>query len=168
MAELGQQIRRLREEKGWTQAELAVYAGMGGSGLSHIETGRRNPSAATLQKIAEALDVGVGDLYPKGQEPLPSPAVTEMEATLRAARENMALLRAYFDDPPGEETADEAIEDFFELTPRAMEILAGMERAELGEYAGKVAKLIREFAQISKGLDAWNEAQYGHLHRDVG
>jgi transcriptional regulator with XRE-family HTH domain len=71
MTELGQEVRRLREEKGWNQAELAVHAGIGVSGLSHIETGKRNPSAVTLQKIAEALSVGVGDLYPKAQAPLP-------------------------------------------------------------------------------------------------
>jgi transcriptional regulator with XRE-family HTH domain len=166
--EVGREIRRIREEKGWSQTKLAAAADMGVSGISQIETGARNPSAVTLWKIAEALGVQVGDLYPKGQEPLPSPAAAEMEDTLQAAHENIALLRGYFDSPPDEEAADAAIDDFLELTPRAMEILAGMERAELGEYAGRVAKLIREFAQINKGLEAWNDAQYGHLHRDVG
>jgi transcriptional regulator with XRE-family HTH domain len=44
---------------------------MGVSGISQIETGTRNPSVATLWKIADALGVEVGDLFPKAQSPLP-------------------------------------------------------------------------------------------------
>jgi transcriptional regulator with XRE-family HTH domain len=44
---------------------------MGGSGISQIETGTRNPSVTTLSKIAEALGVEVTDLFPKEQAPLP-------------------------------------------------------------------------------------------------
>jgi transcriptional regulator with XRE-family HTH domain len=68
---VGHEIRRLREAKGWSQAKLAGAADMGVSGVSQIETGARNPSAVTLSKIAEALGVGVADLFPKGQAPLP-------------------------------------------------------------------------------------------------
>jgi transcriptional regulator with XRE-family HTH domain len=70
MDEIGREIRRLREEKGWTQAKLAVDAGIGVAAVSLIETGKRNPSATTLAKIAEALGVGVADLFPLGQAPL--------------------------------------------------------------------------------------------------
>jgi transcriptional regulator with XRE-family HTH domain len=68
---VGQEIRRLREKKGWSQAKLGVLAGTGPSGISQIETGRRNPSAATLERIAKALGVEVRDLFPLGQAPLP-------------------------------------------------------------------------------------------------
>jgi transcriptional regulator with XRE-family HTH domain len=68
---IGQEIRRLREEKEWSQAKLGVLSGTGPSGISQIETGRRNPSAATLQRIAEALEVEVRDLFPLGQPRLP-------------------------------------------------------------------------------------------------
>jgi transcriptional regulator with XRE-family HTH domain len=69
--EVGREIRRLREARGWSQAKLAGDTGMGVSGISQIETGARNPSAATLWKIAGALGVEVGDLFPKAQSPLP-------------------------------------------------------------------------------------------------
>ena len=68
---VGKEVRRLREEKGWSQAKLGVESGLGPSGISQIETGRRNPSAASLQRIAEALGVEVRDLFPLGQAPLP-------------------------------------------------------------------------------------------------
>jgi transcriptional regulator with XRE-family HTH domain len=69
--EVGREIRRLREAKGWSQAKLAGETGMGVSSVSQIETGVRNPSAATLWKIAQALDVEIAQLFPKAQAPLP-------------------------------------------------------------------------------------------------
>lgn len=68
---VGQEIRRRREAKGWSQAKLAGLAAMGVSGVSQIETGVRNPSAVTLEKLAAALGVGVADLFPKAEAPLP-------------------------------------------------------------------------------------------------
>jgi transcriptional regulator with XRE-family HTH domain len=55
--DVGREIRRLREARGWSQAKLAGATGMGVSGISQIETGARNPSAVTLWKIAGALGV---------------------------------------------------------------------------------------------------------------
>jgi transcriptional regulator with XRE-family HTH domain len=69
--EVGQEIKRHREAKGWTGAQLAVYAGMSPSAVSQIETGRRKPNTASLTKLAEALDVEVADLFPKAQAPFP-------------------------------------------------------------------------------------------------
>jgi transcriptional regulator with XRE-family HTH domain len=68
---VGREVKRLREAKDWSQAKLAVEAGMSVSGVSMIENGHRNLSTATLAKLAQALDVGIGDFFPKGQEPLP-------------------------------------------------------------------------------------------------
>ena len=66
---VGAEIRRAREAKGWSQAKLAGASDMGVSGISQIETGARNPSVATLAKIAEALGVDVADLFPKKAQP---------------------------------------------------------------------------------------------------
>jgi transcriptional regulator with XRE-family HTH domain len=77
--EVGQEIRRLREARGWSQAKLAGAAGMGVSGVSQIETGARNPSAVTLGKIAQALGGEVGDFYPKATR-RPSPEAPEDQA----------------------------------------------------------------------------------------
>lgn len=81
--DVGKEIRRLREARGWSQAKLAGDSDMGTSGISQIETGARNPSAATLSKIAEALGVEVRDLFPLGQAPLPlddAPSLEELHA----------------------------------------------------------------------------------------
>jgi transcriptional regulator with XRE-family HTH domain len=81
MKEVGAEIRRLREERGWTGAQLAVYAGMAPSAVSQIETGRRSPNTGSLAKIAKALGVEVVDLFPIGQAPLPldnAPSLEEL------------------------------------------------------------------------------------------
>ena len=70
MSEIGKEIRRMREGKGWSQAELAVYATSSQPTVNQIESGKRNPSTRTLEKLAGALGVEVADLFPKGQAPL--------------------------------------------------------------------------------------------------
>ena len=71
MREVGAEIRRLREGRGWTGAQLAVYAGMAPSAVSQIETGRRSPNTGSLAKIAKALEVEVADFFPKAEAQLP-------------------------------------------------------------------------------------------------
>jgi transcriptional regulator with XRE-family HTH domain len=70
MSEIGREIRRLREEKDWSQAQLAVYAGSSQPTVNQVESGKRNPSTRTLEKFADALGVEVADLFPKAQAPL--------------------------------------------------------------------------------------------------
>lgn len=62
---IGHNIRRLREEKGWNQTELGFHADTSPSIISLIENAKRNPSTATLAKIAGALGVEVVELFPK-------------------------------------------------------------------------------------------------------
>jgi transcriptional regulator with XRE-family HTH domain len=69
---VGREVKRLREAKGWSQTKLAVEAGMSVSGISMIENGHRNLSTTTLAKLAEALGVGVRELFPLDQAPLPN------------------------------------------------------------------------------------------------
>lgn len=87
---VGQEVKRLREVRRWSQSRLAVEAQMSVSGVSMIENGHRNLSTATLAKLAQALDVEVGDLFPKAQAPLPleesAAGTLLLEKVLEAAR----------------------------------------------------------------------------------
>ena len=87
--DIGSEIRRAREARGWSQAKLAAGADMGVSGISQIETGARNPSVVTLSKIADALGIEVVDLFPKPQTPQPS---LEDAAQSEALQEALAVL----------------------------------------------------------------------------
>ena len=62
--QLGQRIQAARRGKGWTQEDLAHHAGLDFSYLNQLENGKRNPSLATLHKIATALGVTLKDLIP--------------------------------------------------------------------------------------------------------
>lgn len=54
---LGEKIRKLRSEKGFSQGFLGTKSGVNAKLLSKYENGRITPTAETLRKIAEALEV---------------------------------------------------------------------------------------------------------------
>jgi transcriptional regulator with XRE-family HTH domain len=91
MVRVGGHIKRLREERGWSQPRLAVEAGVAVSAVSQIENGRRSPNVSTLDKLAEAFGVDVADFFlPKSQAQLP----LEPEAAGLAAVEPHGKLAA--------------------------------------------------------------------------
>jgi len=57
-----EKLRRLRTERGLSQARLAARAELDPSTVNQIERGAREASPATLRKLAEALDVGLAEL----------------------------------------------------------------------------------------------------------
>ena len=61
--QLGQNIKRLREKKGWTQEELAEKAELHISYIGQIERGLRYPSLRVLFKISDALGVKNSELF---------------------------------------------------------------------------------------------------------
>jgi len=54
---VGDNIRRLRKRKGWSQEELALESEIDLTYLGGIERGRRNPSLIVLARIAASLGV---------------------------------------------------------------------------------------------------------------
>ena len=59
---LGENVRRLRKERGLSQEELAFQAGMKRSYLSDLERGTRNPTVRALERLASALEIEPADL----------------------------------------------------------------------------------------------------------
>lgn len=57
-ARFGERLRRLRDERGWTQDELAVRMGCSGSHISAVETGRRSPTSRFSTSADRALGTG--------------------------------------------------------------------------------------------------------------
>lgn len=62
--EFGNHLRKLREERGLTQEELAGKAGMHFTYVGQIERGLRNPSLVNIRRLAKALNVSGGKLLP--------------------------------------------------------------------------------------------------------
>ncbi len=65
MTTIGQRLKQLRQERGWSQTKLAERSGLTHSAISYIESGSRVPGSMSLWKLAEGLDVTMDDLYPK-------------------------------------------------------------------------------------------------------
>ena len=64
---LGQQIRQVREGRNISQEDFAAKAGIARSYYGGIERGERNIAALNLMRIAAALQVEVGELFPRAQ-----------------------------------------------------------------------------------------------------
>ena len=60
MASIGENIKRIRKWKGFTQAELAARAGISTMSVRRYETGERELTFETAELIAQALEI---DLY---------------------------------------------------------------------------------------------------------
>jgi len=59
---LAKNLHKFRIEKGWSQEDLAFEAGIHRTYISDLERGARNPTISVVDKLADALDVKVGDL----------------------------------------------------------------------------------------------------------
>lgn len=67
-AEVSQIIDRIRETRirqSLSQLELAEKANISQSFLASLESGKKSPSVETILKLAYALDINPGDLFPK-------------------------------------------------------------------------------------------------------
>lgn len=66
-------IKELRKERSWTIDQLAEVSGLSRGYVSQLETGKRQPSAETLDNLAHCFGVKITDLY----------EVSEQEPTLQ-------------------------------------------------------------------------------------
>jgi transcriptional regulator with XRE-family HTH domain len=58
----GQRVRKLREQRGFSQETLAEKADLDRTYISGVERGQRNLSLFSIQAIADGLGVTVGEL----------------------------------------------------------------------------------------------------------
>jgi ribosome-binding protein aMBF1 (putative translation factor) len=55
--ELGRAVRELREQRGWSQTQLAQAAEMTQSAIARFEAGGTVPTLPVLERLAQAFDV---------------------------------------------------------------------------------------------------------------
>lgn len=60
---IGDRIRQLRSDVHLSQEQLALKAGLAPSFLGEIERGAKKPSIESLEKIANALEVSLSELF---------------------------------------------------------------------------------------------------------
>ncbi|MGW6057484.1 helix-turn-helix domain-containing protein [Streptomyces sp. NPDC055189] len=98
---IGGRIRALRKQRGWGVQQLADASKVSRRMLTDIELGRANPSLATVDRVARALDTDFAALALPGDG---DAARSEVEGTLvwQAPDGSHALLLGATEDPRAE------------------------------------------------------------------
>jgi len=64
VGKLANKLKELREERGWSQQELAKHSGIDRSTIAYLETDRiASPSAETFIKLAQAFNIHINELF---------------------------------------------------------------------------------------------------------
>jgi transcriptional regulator with XRE-family HTH domain len=68
----GDRIRALRNDRGWSQEELADRAGLHRTYIGSVERGEQNLSLVNIERLAATLGVSLANLFaPFKDEPAP-------------------------------------------------------------------------------------------------
>jgi transcriptional regulator with XRE-family HTH domain len=59
----GAEVRRRRNDLGWSQEALAERAELHRTYVSDVEAGKRNPSLQSMQRLASALGASIGAVF---------------------------------------------------------------------------------------------------------
>jgi transcriptional regulator with XRE-family HTH domain len=93
---VGDRIRLLRKARNRSLKELAVGAGLSVGFLSQIERGLSSVSIRALARIADALDVGIADVFPTdGQEDDSLRIVARVKDRRRIDLPNTAMIKEH-------------------------------------------------------------------------
>jgi transcriptional regulator with XRE-family HTH domain len=65
---LGKAIRLIRTEREMSQSLLAERSGIHATWISHIESGRINPTVLNLNRLSEGLGIRLSDLAARSEE----------------------------------------------------------------------------------------------------
>lgn len=98
----GAGLRRVREEVGLTQEELASRAGLSRTSVVNIEHGRQGVSLATLYDLARALDAAPASLLPSPPREGDGPRIAIGGDSVGSRRAVDQVLRRLEDDRGGE------------------------------------------------------------------
>lgn len=60
----GERLRKLRQERGWSQEELAAKSEHHWTYIGGVERGERNPTLLVIASLAKALKIRIADLFP--------------------------------------------------------------------------------------------------------
>jgi len=61
--QIGQLLKDLREERGWSPREFGLIVGMNKTYLGDIELGKRNPTMNSLEKIVAGYGLTVKEFF---------------------------------------------------------------------------------------------------------
>lgn len=74
---IGTRLRKLREEKNLSQGDIEKRTGLLRCYISRVENGHTVPSIETLERLAQALEIPLYQLFYEGEEPPPLPNLSK-------------------------------------------------------------------------------------------
>ena len=106
MQRFGKQLQRFRADRGLTQEQLAVTAGLTRSFVIRMEQGQYDPALSTLVRLAKALRVSVPELLGESVSPSQWWQVGEQRFPTREGAEDYArtlseMFIARYQNKPG-------------------------------------------------------------------
>jgi len=151
-----------------TVRQLAEASGVNKDTISAVERGLRRPHSMTLAKLAEALGVPVDELE---APPKPEPGYELLGRILA----NTSVLERYMEQPPDEDTWDRALHEHFATAGEGTAfVIRELEQAQADQrpydrdLAIGLLRAEQARREIRPRLAEFNDAQYGHRHRDAG
>lgn len=88
---VGRSIKKLRNEKGYTQTQLAEKIQLSKQGIIKIENGTSNPNSSTITKLAEVFEVTPNEILGIYYTGIPFNYQTSIARNIRTYRENAEM-----------------------------------------------------------------------------
>lgn len=78
---IGTRLKKLREEKKFSQGDIEKRTGLLRCYISRVENGHTVPSIETLERLASALEIPLYQLFYEGDDPPPLPNLSKRHTT---------------------------------------------------------------------------------------
>ena len=162
---LGERVRQLRKDRGWTLEQAAVQAGLARSTLSKIENGQMSPTYEALKKLAEGLGISVPQLFTP-----PSKAQVTGRMAVTKAGEGQAQATATYEHEllAGGLTKKQMLPYRARIRARRVEEFDGWVRHDGEEFLYVLTGIVRlytefyEPVELRRGDSAYYDATMGH------
>ena len=162
---LGERVRQLRKDRGWTLEQAAVQAGLARSTLSKIENGQMSPTYEALKKLAEGLAISVPQLFTP-----PSKTQVTGRRTVTKSGEGQAQAPATYEHEllAGDLTLKRMLPYRARIRARSLEEFGGWVRHDGEEFLYVLTGIVRlytefyEPVELRRGDSAYYDATMGH------
>ena len=88
---VGENIQKLRKEKGYTQKSLAQMAGVATGTIQQYELGKRQPRLEQLKKIASVFQIYVGELLGDNYTDYKEEIISDSFSSLKKSLDNSTI-----------------------------------------------------------------------------
>ncbi len=109
LTKLGQEVRKLRQQRGITLKQMAQLSGLSDRFLIEVEKGKANPSLTSLVSLADALQTSLTELLPGDNQTNTQGSSTSVKQVLALLKNQpdeqisriLSCLSSYFDGSKG-------------------------------------------------------------------